>query len=150
MPIWIAIGGVVVGVLSHGDHSDYSDYSDHSDYSDYSNYSDAAVRRQRRLDAAKAEFETAKSQLSSVKSSELNPILREVDSKYYISKNAYDCEPDAMDSVICKMIDDNKNQEILSQTKDLNSEIASIDRALNELDSIQSTLEKQYGKGGKS
>lgn len=29
MPIWIAIGGVVVGVLAHGDHSDYSDYSNY-------------------------------------------------------------------------------------------------------------------------
>lgn len=55
-----------------------------------------------------------------------------------------------MDCSVCAVIDNKKNQEILSQTKDLNSEIASIDRALNELDSIQSTLEKQYSKGGKS
>lgn len=135
MPIWIAVGGVVVGALAHGNQSDYSDYNNYSDYDDYSNYSDAAVRRQRRFDATRTEFETVKSQLSFVKNSELNLILREVDSKYYI-RNAYDCEPDSMDCSVCATIDNKKNQEILLQTKDLKSEIDRIDRELNELDSI--------------
>ena len=143
MPVWIAIGGVVVGAIIGGGDS-HSDYSDYSNYNDYSNYSDYAERRRVRLEAARNEYESARNQLQNIKTNQLDPILREVNSQF-AQKSASDTTPDSLDSSVMQKITNQSSREISQQTGELNKEITEIETAIRDLEQLRNNLKQKYG-----
>lgn len=146
MPVWLAIGGVVVGAIIGGDsHSDYSDHSDHSDYGDYSNYSDAAERRQRRLNAARNEYESAKQTLIDIKNNQLQKYLSGTPMGNISDSSVENVSVNSVQAAGNEKIKKDCDNEIKSETAELEKQISDIDYALNRLNNIRSQLKKEYG-----
>ncbi len=135
MPVWLAIGGVVIGAIAYNDHSDHSDYSD---YSNYSNYSDAYVRQQARREQARNEYENAKRTLVDIKNSQIRK-FRDINDLYVenIDINSFDSE-------VRKKIELDCNSEINSETASIDKQVREIDEALNNITDLMARLGLEY------
>jgi len=141
MPVWLAIGGVVVGaIVNYSDHSDYSDYSNHSDYSDYSNYSDAAERQRIRRESARNEYESAKKILCDTKKNELDKYLK---GTKYENVEADECVPITLELDITQKISAECDAEIQKETCAIDEQIKEIDIVLNKLNIIKKELSNE-------
>lgn len=144
MPVWLAIGGVVVGAIVGGSHDSHDDYDDYDNYSNHSDYSDYAERQRRRKNAAYTDYQCAKDGL--------NPgELRGYLSGTVFDRTTVDWEnvnENNINSVAIEKIRKSEQAEIEAQTADLTKDINDINDAIEQLRTREEMLKKLINVGG--
>ena len=134
--VGLAFGGIAVGAVVYDNYSNYSDYDDYSDYDNYSNYSDAAVRRQRRIDAKKSEIDGQKNEINNYKINNVNEYLKSSSLKQQsgVSVSVSQVKKDGDDKIedTIKTNIEKESAELVLQISEIDSVIEKIDKILGE------------------
>jgi len=125
--VFAVVGGAVYMGITYSDHNDYSNYDN------YSNYSDAAVRRERRLQAKREEKKRARQEVNAFKADSVNAYLK---SDALINEPGESVNVPAVERDANEKITDEERQESTSETADLQKEINEIDNVIFKIDKI--------------
>lgn len=125
---------VVIRATTYKDHSDYSDY--HYDHSDYDNYSNAALLRQRRIEAKKQEIDGLKKDVNQYKINQINGYLSRTSLKNQSGEVVVmrEVKEDGDDTLKKneKTEKEKETRQLTEELKDIDAAIAAIDRILEE------------------